>query len=283
MIFSNKRGGADLLVELVLSAIIFFIIVFFLFGINIPQQQLKACARVVSADAALACETSLNNLLKSDSPDGTNYADWLMNSWIKNDAKGWKGNVSNLLQDTFGAGDWELNVYLPNGAEVFPKLGNITTEQLGCAYTIPFPVALLDKSCGYSKTKTSAVSKVDFSTPDGDANFTIHDSSDFGADLGCEDKCQLDVEPKNDFEERIQNIIPNDASVQDVIVLPVKISGTSYELTIEELTPLNTFNVNVTLARSAALQDCGLTAVLKTINMTDEIQTCQGKKVTKIG
>jgi hypothetical protein len=278
----GKRGGADLLVELVLSAILFFVIVFFLFGIYIPQQELKACARVVSADAALACETSLNSLLRADSPDGTNYADWLMNSWIKNDTKDWQGNVTNIFYDSLGAGDFELQVFLPNGTNAFPKLGKITTDQLGCTYAIPFPVALLNKYCSYSDSKTATVSPVNFSTPDGNASFIIYDDGQLGADTTCGDNCKLDLEPKSIFEERLQNKIPNNASEPDSMALPVKIKGSAYELTIEELTPLNTFNVNVTLVRSTALQDCGLNVALKTINMTDTIQTCGGKPVAKL-
>jgi hypothetical protein len=278
----GKRGGADLLVELVLSAIIFFVIVFFLFGIYIPQQQIKACARVVSADAALACETSLNNLLRADSPAGTNYADWLMNSWLNKSTKDWEKDVSGVFADSLGAGDFELQVFLPDGTGLFPKpLGKITTEQLGCNYTIPFPVILLKNNCGYSETQTPITQDVSFVTPDGAADFTIYDDGQLGVD--CKETCELDLEPKSIFEERRSNKIPNSAAEQDSIKLPVKIKGSTYELTVEELTPLNTFNVKVTLARSTALQDCGLTVFLKTINMTDTAQTCRGKPVTKVG
>jgi len=283
MIFSNKKAGADLLMELVLSAIIFFVIVFFLFGISTPKLELDACARVVSADAALACETSLNNLLRADASNGLTYADWLMNSQIKNETNNWEKDVSNTLQDTFGAGNFELQVFLPNRAALFSKpLGKITTLQFGCNYTIPFPIVLLDKYCSYFESKTATTSPVDFSTPDGTASFTIYDDSTWlGADIKCGDNCELDLTPKSIFEETLQNKIPNTAE-QDIIYLPVKILGTTYELAIEENPPLNTFNVKVTLARSTALQDCGLTVSLKTINQTDTVQTCGGKRITKL-
>jgi hypothetical protein len=127
---------------------------------------------------------------------------------------------------------------------------------------------------------------VTFSTPDGDATFTITDDTSY-LGVACKTNCNLDLAPKSIFQESIPNKIPNSASTADSIILPVLIKGASYMIDVEELTDANGnvksgFAVNATLAHSAALKDCGLNITLKTTNITDMIQTCQGKPVTKI-
>ncbi|MCX6774539.1 MAG: hypothetical protein NTY99_00415 [DPANN group archaeon] len=284
----KKRGGADLLMELALSTIIFFVIVFFLFGINIPKQQLKACASVVSADAALACETSLTNLMKAASSDGTKYSDFLMNSWISDDTKTWQKNVASVFNKVFGSGDWEVEVLLPNGTNVTPTLGGISTQQLGCNYTVPFPAALLKKDCGYAETQVPKIvtspTDVSFDTPDGNVTFTItDDETSLGVDCTATANCKLDLEPKSIFGERIPSTIPNDPSIADSITLPVLIQGAPYVIDVEELTDANgnvKSGFNATLTHSALLKDCGLTVTLKTTNATDMVKTCGGKPVS---
>jgi hypothetical protein len=279
----KKKGGADMLMELALSTIIFFVIVFFLFGINIPKQKLNACAKVVSADAALACETSLMNLMKATSPDGTTYADFLMNSQINKDTTAWEKNVTRIFDKVLEVGDWEMNVSLPNGTDIMPALGGITTEQLGCSYIVPYPMALMKKNCGYSETQVPKTQDVTFSTPDGDTTFTITDDSSY-LSVVCKTNCNLDLASKSDFQENLQNKVPNSANA-DSITLPVLIKGTSYTIDVEELTDANgkvKSGVNATLMHGTTLKDCGLTVTLKTTNITDMIQTCKGKPITKI-
>jgi hypothetical protein len=282
----KKRGGADMLMELALSTIIFFVIVFFLFGINIPKQQLNACAKVVSADAALACETSLMNLMKATSPDDTTYSDFLMNSWINKDTTAWEKNVTKIFDKVLEVGNWEMNVSLPNGTDIMPALGGITTEQLGCSYIVPYPMALMKKNCSYSETQVPKTQDVTFSTPDGGTTFTITDDTSY-LSVVCKANCSLDLASKSIFQESIPNKIPKNTAIANSIALPVLIKGASYMIDVEELTDANGnvksgFAVNATLAHSAALKDCGLTITLKTTNITDMIQTCKGKPITKI-
>ncbi len=291
----GKKAGADMLMELALSAIIFFVIIFFLFGINIPKQKLNACAAVVSADATLACETSLMNLMKATSSDGTPYSDFLMNSWVKNqdpnDLTAWQDEVTSILDFALGATDWEMNITLPNGTDV-ASLGGIETQQLGCNYTMPFPAVLIKKDCGYSESKTPTVTSVVFDTPDGSMNFTVTDDNTWlGVD--CISGCTALLTTTSVYEAPPLKKIPNDQSVVDSLTLPVKsTSGYRYDVSVEELSdrtdkygnplPKSGFAVNVTLSRSSTLQDCGLTVTLKTTNITDMVQTCAGKQITSL-
>jgi len=296
-----KKGGADLLVELVLSSIIFFVLVFFLFGVEIPKQQVQACAKVVSADAALTCEVSLNNLLRSVSLEGIKYSDSLVNNWInlqKNPRAldAWKGNVTKLFNGAFGADEWQLDILVANGSSI-ATLGRISTNQQGCFYTVPFPPSLLEKTCGYKETKqlpaTSAViaarqgaamgaNNIMFSTIDGEVSCEVIDSNEF---LGVRSCSGGIIKEKSIFEEPQPTTVQNDPEVADSITLPLEISGLQYELTVAEQkdragNALLGFSVNVELAKKESLQNCGLTVRLKTIIIHDETQTCRGHEIT---
>jgi hypothetical protein len=275
----TKKGGADILAELVLSAIVFFLLVFFLFGVQAPKMDLNACASVVAPDATLACDISLNNLIRAYASNNLTYGDWLMNAWVENDKTSldkWKENVSNILNNAFGGGNWRLQIYLPNKTNIF-DLGGKKELEFGCNYTLPFPPIILNTNCTYSESKSISKSSksaaLEFETPDGNTTLSvINDGSWLGAE--CKKGCNLNLAPKSIFEEARQNKIPNNGTENDSLYLPVIIANVNYELTLEEKSPDGS-NLNVTLMREPTLQNCGLTFSLKVINITEVAENCK--------
>jgi hypothetical protein len=265
----NRKGaGAELLLEIILSTIIFFVVIIVLFAVKLPQLEINAKAHVISADAAVSCELSLTNLLRSTNLEGLSYNDWLVNSYFKKDLVSWQSNVSKVLDTTFSPGYWNLTVNLANGTNITPVLGGITEEGLGvfsCVTSVPYPVEYMKYFCLWNKTESGLYNEqsVNFTTPDGSADCTILVSPDFGVKAKT---CNLDLTAKNVFEENFPNTISNTPGILNKITLPVLINGAHYEITINETTEGK--QVSVALAKRTSIEDCSLHVKLGSTNIS---------------
>lgn len=277
MINSVKRGSADLLLEIIISSILFFVIVIILFGIQAPVMRLNAAAHVVSADAALGCEMSLTNMLKATSPKGITYSDWLMNSYLadnKPEIDSWSTNVKNIFDKTFQSSYWNMSITLPNGTNITPMLGDITHgtkyDIFNCETYIPYPVAYMRYYCYPEIPPQEAVDgqTLTFKTPEGvdiSCTFIINNQK-----IGIEpNTCSLDLKQsqKSIFAEDLQSYIDNDASTFNVLVLPVLVSKKiPYEITVQETEEAS--KVLATLEKRAIIEDCSLHLTLMTTNIS---------------
>lgn len=277
MIFQNKkRGAADLLLEVLLSAIIFFVIIAFLFMIKIPLLQINAEAHVISADAALSCELSLANVLKSESPKDISYADWLVNSFTARDSKeldAWKTSITNIFDKAF-YGDWDLNISLPNGSVILSAgkiIGEAKNEAFifNCTSFVPYQSAYAQFYCSWAQT-INATDKATaaFETPDGEVSCEIIDD---GSKLGFKTSktCNLQLAAKNVFEEDILSTIEEDPAIPGaILMLPIKVNNADYEITIEETSKAASHQDPVTLAKVGTLDKCSLRVNMRTTNVT---------------
>jgi hypothetical protein len=271
----NRKGsGADLLLEIILSTIVFFIVVVFLFGIQAQKQVINAEAHVLSADSALACEMSLVNLLRSNSPvAGLSYEEWFMNSYMSQDAvnlANWKSNVSLIFDNkVFAPGDWELNVTLSDGT-VLHKIGEIKDidkkQPFGCTYYMQFPQVYSSYYCFTdipAKKITGTTGTAEFNTPEG---AKVSCKVDVTPDLKVTKSkdCALDLTP-SELEEEIDNYIANTEEL-DSITLPLIVNSMHYEITVEETVEKS--EASVKLEKRSSIEDCSLHINLMTTNIT---------------
>lgn len=275
MILQNKKGAADLLLEVILSAIIFFAIITFLFMIKIPQLQINAEAHVISADAALSCELSLANVLKSESPKGISYADWLMNSFTVKDSKeldAWNESITNIFNRAF-YGDWDLNISLPNGTVIL-SAGKIIDEAtaafiFNCTAFIPYQSAYAQFYCSWAQTiNASNGDTANFKTPDGDVSCDVIDD---GSKLGfkASKTCNLQLTAKNIFDENLPSTVEEVPNIPGAMMtLPIKVNNLDYEIKIEEASKAANHQDPVTLAKVGALDKCSLRVNMRTTNVT---------------
>jgi hypothetical protein len=289
MIHKNKKGaGADLLLEVLLSSIIFFVVVVVLYAIQVPQQEFKAHATVISADGALACETSLTNLLRANSPDGPSYEEWLSNGYMeqnKDQLTNWTGNVSQIFNRTFSADMWNLIVTLPNST-VYINLSEITKgsdlEKFGCTAYAPLPVVYMKAFCFWSDTKENKQNgdAVDFKTPDGDVSCKLAlspgdpSAEPVGGEVGLgydKTHCNLDYKQssKSLFQDDLPTSVENTPDFLDSLILPILVNGkVPYEITVQETE--DGVKANVTLAKRTLIQDCALHVTLTTTNVSSK-------------
>ena len=274
----QEGGGGELMLEIILSTVVFFVVLIVLFAINIPQQELKAVASVISADAALACDMSLVNLLKSDSGNG-NYGEFLINSNMKlagdNTAlNSWKDGAKSIFDKTFSDGMWDMSVTNQLDS-VVATLGRISDEKLtvfSCKTYVPLPESIA-RDCWWSET-TPAPEEQNFG--DGD---TATFSTPGGHNVECEiiardkkigivegasgDVCELML---NADGEEISNTI-EDTEDLDEIVLPIDVAGKNYAITITEIDEGGN-KVSAKLKRDAKIKECSLTIGLRTTNVS---------------
>ncbi|MEM2873924.1 MAG: hypothetical protein QW063_00490 [Candidatus Nanoarchaeia archaeon] len=260
----KSRGSADLLLEIVISTIIFFIVVIVLFGIRLPQLEYRAHATVYSVDSALVCSTTLTNLLRTEE-NGIPISEFLSRGSYDDFNK----TVTKLLDSVFTeSGGWDLAIVLPNGTSILniPKLK--ATSYAPCKAFVPFNTTYTQTSCLWSKTLHDIQhnNDISFESPDGKIVCTIiNDGTQFGVRTGSKD-CPLDLKPKTLFEESLPATIEdstdcvNAKNCLDTISLPLNIKGIQYELT---LTETSEEKADVTLARAPLIDNCGLTVMLK--------------------
>ena len=276
MIAKNKKGaGADLLLEIILSSIIFFVVIAFLFMANIPQVKLKATAHVISADASLACELSLTNMLKTNSSKGITYEEWLINSFTSNSSLDpWKNEVKGLFDTALSAGQWDLNITKPDGTSVLSS-GSITEGKdidiFPCSFWVPYPVAYSKYFCAWSQSQNKVNEEsADFATDDGDVSCVIIDNGDeIGINPGKD--CKLNLDAPSIFAEPLPSRIEDDIEFAgDSLTLPINVGAKNipYEITMQELSEKQTGNVSVTLTKRNTLQDCALWLTLRTTNVS---------------
>jgi len=278
ILYKNKKGaGADLLLEIIISSILFFVIVLILFGIQVPQMKLNAAAHVVSADAALGCEVSLTNLLKADSPNNdVTYSDWLINSYLtenQTELNYWTDNVTSIFTKTFASGYWNMSITLPNGTNITPLLGEITHgtkyDIFNCKTFIPYPAAYMQYYCYPEIPSQEAVNgetKI-FRTPDGDISCTFIINNE---KVGIEPStCSLDLRQsqKSMFADDLANYVDNDESTLNVLSLPLLVDKRiPYEITVQETEEAS--KVTVSLEKRALIEDCALHLTLMTTNIS---------------
>ncbi len=279
MLHKNRKGsGADLLLEIILSSIIFFIIVIFLFAIRAPQQLLRAEASVVSADAAMSCELSLTNLLRANSSEGISYNDWLINSYVANDkAKmdSWKANVKSILDKTLSDGYWNLTVTNNTGKSIL-SAGQIKegskVDLFGCSAYVPYPAVYTKIYCFWSGVKDNAINddKVKFDTPDGTVNCQVIETADRIGFVRESTTCNLDLKQSqiSPFLEDLPSSVENDPNSLDEFTLPILVGGVSYKIKIAETQEAS--KVSVSMSKRALAQDCSLSVSLLTTNVSAE-------------
>ncbi|MGC8885477.1 MAG: hypothetical protein ACP5KK_03230 [Candidatus Nanoarchaeia archaeon] len=247
-----KKGAADMLLELVFSTIIFFLVVVFLFGVKGPSLKINAHATVISADAAYSCEISLINLLRTTSnlPDIT-YGEWLSYSGLDGDWENWKGNVTSLLDNGFGNGNWNLTVIDYTGTKIKtfgsfnPKDKIKGKEYFSCSAYVPIKPNELGANCNWSGTEEGSPGvTVKFSTPDGDCNVILETSGKIGVSK-CKDICTCDKKPS----------VEDDPDTLDFVEAKVSMNNIPYVLYILETDETNN-KVNVTLSKRAKIDEC---------------------------
>lgn len=273
---NTKRGSADLLLEIIFSAIIFFVITIILFGLRLPQQEFQAMAHVISADAAVSCELSLTNLMRANTSAGITYNDWLMNTYVTGgDLKDWKKDVEGYFNNAFSLERWDMNITLPNSTSLLGmgkiKDGTPEDEIFTCMFYAPYPAAYSQYFC--FPTIPEATSLTQGKT----AIFKAE-----GTDVKCkinikprleiaEDpvNCKLDLAAKNPFEEDIPYFIDNTLGMNDTLTLPIKVAGAEYEITLYEIVDGSTANAR--LIKRSLLEDCSLHIILRTTNISAQI------------
>lgn len=279
IIQKNRKGaGADLLLEIVLSSIVFFVVTIIMFGLQIPQQTFHATAHVISADASIACEMSLTNLMRANSSLGITYNDWLMNEYVQgNNLGNWKTDVGKVFDRALSPGMWDLNITLPNGTVIL-NTSAITKNREGiftCMYYVPYPAAYSQYFCfpniPVDKDVTNG-KKAPFKTPDGNVNCTITitpGTTDTPGKLGLQPdviNCNLDLTAKASFEEDLQSSVNNYPDFNDSISLPLIVNGSNYEITVTET--VEGTKADVSLVKRSLLSDCSLHAILRTTNVS---------------
>ncbi|MEM4247770.1 MAG: hypothetical protein QXH80_00735 [Candidatus Nanoarchaeia archaeon] len=282
-----RKASMDLFLEIVLSSVIFFIIVIILFAVRIPQQELKASAHVVSADAALACEMSLTNILSAKSSQGIQYSDWLMNSFIaRNQTKldAWGSEIKKVLDKTFSEGGWSLNVTQPNGTSVV-SVGKITKgldeDLFSCEFFVPFQAAYSQFYCFWSNAKNGTDSQtLSFDTPDGNVKCTIIANGQY-LGLKDEDDCKLKLEPQGLFGEVPESRIEDNPDIMDDLVLPMSINNIPYEAFVQQTEKNTGGKISVAISKRAFIEDCSLGVLLQTTN-TSGAETLVGVKTSKV-
>jgi hypothetical protein len=284
MINKTKKGaGADLLLEIILSSIIFFIITIIMFGLQIPKQQFHANAHVISADASVACEMSLTNLMRANSSLGINYNDWLINEFIQgNDLSKsiWKKEVEKTFNDALSDGMWDLNITWPNGTLILNS-GAITknkAEIFTCMYYAPYPAAYSQYFCFPNIPAIKDVTdgkKASFNAPDGKVECIISITSgteETPGKLGLQTgvtNCNLDLTAKTVFEENLQPFVDNYPDINDTITLPIVVGGANYEITVAETVEGTT--ADVSLVKRSLTSDCSLHVILRTTNVSSQM------------
>ena len=278
MIRNKKGSGAELLVEIIVSSIIFFVIVVFMFAVQLPQMELKAAAHVVSADAAMACELSLTNMLRANSSTGITYSDWLTNEYLQGKNLGsssWKTEVEKIFDTSFSKGEWDLVISHEAkhmSLAMFGKIDDADKREFdifSCTSFVPLQAAYSQFYCYWSGKKYGKDSQtVSFSTPDGDVNcIIIYIDQNLGLESGVE-TCGLDLEPKTVFDDLLPSQIEEDPNyVGDSIILPIKVSNVPYDIIVKEVSA-KPANVSVTLTKRALIQDCALAVTLRTTNVS---------------
>jgi len=68
---SKKAGSGELIFELLLATIVFFIVLLIIFAFDLGRLDLKVKADILTADSAYQCTESLSSLLKT--PVSTDY------------------------------------------------------------------------------------------------------------------------------------------------------------------------------------------------------------------
>ena len=275
----NKgRGSADLLLEIVLSAIIFFIVTIIIFGLQLPKQEFKARAQVVSADSSVACELSLINLMRAQSSQSINYNDWLINTQVQNaDLSAWQAEVRNYFDKAFSTADrWDMNVTLANGTTLLNmgKINEDTPEEaiFTCMYYVPYPAAYSKYFCfpdiqeAKDLTSSNKIAKFKAEGEDVECTISIKPRLEIKEDVT---KCKLDLIAKNPFEEDLLYFIDNTPDVNDTLILPIKVAGTNYEIILYET--IDQSMANAALVKSSLLKDCSLHVILRTTNISAQI------------
>jgi|GEM_PF-2785092 len=194
-LISGKKGGAELLLELVIATIIFFIVVVILFSVDTDISQFDARAHVRTADGALVCTSNLMSILKSKVPDtsilsGTTYSDYILYSYMNGTNDSWKALEEDLTTTTFilfpssteGKLDIMLNVsaseYNGKYNETIWSMGNIESEDVtNCSAYLPFPPARMER-CGFSGVCELSTSSDTCYLTDKNINLTITLDSD---------------------------------------------------------------------------------------------------------
>ncbi len=278
----SRKGSADLLIEIIFSAIVFFVVTIIVFGLQIPQQEFKARAIVVSADSAVACDLSLTNMLRANTSTGITYSDWLMNEYVVgNDinasASGsWKSIMAGYLDQTFSSGKWVMNITLPNGTVLLNMgelKGNPPLEAIfTCMNYVPYPAAYSQYFCFPDIPEftdiTSGNKIAKFKTPEGeDVECVINIKPRLEVKAAA--KCKLDLAAKNPFEEDLLYYIENTDGLNDSITLPITVANSDYTITVYET--VDGLKANAILRRSSLLEDCSLHAVLKITNISAQI------------
>jgi hypothetical protein len=311
----SKKAGAELILEVLLATVIFFIFVGIIFLFLSPQLKLKAVAHIQSVDSTLQCDTSLMNFMRFEK-DGITYSDLLVNSYVKSlnkpdksdlkefydDAITWFGNVYGTDKVNISISD-PFNGYL-YGSETINATVADTIGTFNCSFYVPLPGSRVKKDCAFLQSSTSEYDssnnrwkKVAFEIRDvGYVNVTIAnggEGSDFGlaaADLNGVDSV-IDYETQNIMEEgklasEVQYV--KDTSGIDSIVVPLMIPrelGQHYELYLVEDEP-DSINpqasVTAQLRKRGDIQDCSIIVTLtipgyKRYGSYEEYQEAQEK------
>jgi len=268
----NRKGAAELLLEIILSTVIFFVIIVFIFAIKVPQLEFTARATIVSSDAALACETSLTNLLRTERDDVT-IAQFMADSFILDKMSDIPPPIERIFNKAFSQGRWEMNVSLPNGTTIL----NISKVQQGqfpfsCTSYIPLHAEYNEKICFYTETQGKFDGETaEFQTPEGAAvSCRIIDNEKLGI-VPDRNTCNLNTQVTSVFEEPPESTITNDLQFADTLTLPILVGKANYELALEENSDElgnELQGVAVTLTRRALIQDCSLAVTLTTTNIS---------------
>ncbi|MEM2954645.1 MAG: hypothetical protein QW625_01675 [Candidatus Nanoarchaeia archaeon] len=278
----TKKATADLLVEVIISTIIFFLIITFLFVVQLPQLRIKAAATVVSADTALSCDVSLTNLLRTHyAVNGLDFATYLSINFedIENNENMQKeisNNVSKIFDNVWGSQSWELNISLPKKnisiGKMKESLANFT-----CNAYVPLPPYFLEKNCKWSNSSLEAKgNSVEFKTPDGTCSFKL-DDSDIGVVSKSFEDCEVAPLPPFSIMAE-QTLVVNDSASLDFIYLPLLIKNRHYTLFINE-TNENLNELNVTLTKDLLPEDCAIKLTLATTaNISVVNELAQGGK-----
>lgn len=273
MMRNIKKGAADLLLELVFSTIIFFIIVAFLFGVKGPSLRINANANVVSAETSFSCDISLANLLRSPSPNGLTYSEWL--SYTDANDDNWKGNVSALLNSVFGENNYNLTVYDLSQQKFsigkYNSKGKVENKEfIRCLAYVPLKANVLLANCNWSQTEEGKKpnDKISFSSPDGSCNVTLENTGYIG--ITSSEGCEI-VSKQTKLEDLDHTL--------DSIEVDLTIGSNPYTLFITE-TNESKNEMNVTLSKRAKISECSylVTLTIANINVLKEMQAAQEGK-----
>jgi hypothetical protein len=269
---TNKRGAADLLLEIILSTIIFFVIVVFIFAVRVPQLEFQARATVVSSDAALACETSLTNLLRTER-DSVTIAQTIADKFIQENISDVSPVIKNIFDRSFSDKRWELSIELPNGTSIL-DVGEVTAGQFPftCVSYVPLPAEYNEKVCFWSlKQEAFDGSESIFEAPHGRVGCQIVDTVDRLGIVPNRDTCNLNIKAESIFVEPPSPAVTNDPLLADSVTLPLLVNGINYEITVSENADAQENElpgVFAELKRRTLINDCSLAVVLTTTNVS---------------